>query len=247
MPDEKAGEGSAKSLIFCKDKIFSYICTNYNEKLTLKMENIMKRFFTFFAVVVLSLMTILPASAQDYSLPQTTYNKRVHIGVGALSVHDIFGILIAGLSSLEFDEGSNATAITPCTNPSFEMLWNNDHWFSYGFSFAFGCASGSVETAEGFVKKRTNVFYPTIGFVAETRYYQNNGFALYGSWGLDATIYAVEQNYFDGSASSSLDAAIYPCLDVYPLCFRSGEKLGIYAEVGWGSRGVANVGAFINF
>ena len=245
MPDKKAGEGSAKNCIFCKDKIFSYICTNYNEKLTPKIEEFMKRFFTFFAVVVLSLMTILPASAQGYGLPQ--YQKRVNLGVGAVSIPDIVGILIAGLSSLDFEEETYTTSLTPCTNPSFEMLWNKNDWFSLGFSCTLGYASGSVESSQGFVKKRTDVLYPTVGVVAETRYFQRGDFAMYGSWGVDATLYVVGQNYLDGSGSSSLAATVFPCVDIYPLCFRRGDWLGIYAELGWGSRGLANVGAYINF
>lgn len=238
---------SVGSLIFCKDKIFSYICDNYNEKLTPKFVEIMKRLVAIFAVVVLSMTTVLPASAQEYQLPRQTYETRADIGVGWVSIPDVVGILVTGLGSLDFEGDTFVTSFTPCTNPSIEVMRYKNEWFSYGLSVTIGLAEGTIEAETGVVKKQTKCFYPTLSFVAETRYFKDENFALYGSWGVGASFYMVRQKYTNGYGDSTFDVAVLPCVDIYPLCARWGEQIGVYAALGAGSKGGLNVGGFINF
>ena len=207
----------------------------------------MKRLIAIFVVVVLSLVTILPTSAPEYEWPQPSYEKRMEIGAGWVSIPDVVGILVTGLSSIEFEEETFVTSLTPCTNPSFEMLWRTNKWFSCGVSCSIGYASGNIETVDGGLVKRTSCLYPTLGFVAETRYFAHDGYAMYGSWGAGVSFYFVGQELVKQSGDSTFEVAVLPCVDIYPLCVRWGDLIGFYAECGVGSKGILNVGAFIHF
>lgn len=208
----------------------------------------MRRFFAILVVAAFALVAISPASAQEYGLSGQNYQKKMDIGAGWFSIPDVVGVLITGLSSIEIEEETFSTSLTPCTNPSVEIMKYKNEWFSYGASFSLGYAEGAVETQMGVVKKQTICIYPTIGFVAETRYFNNDdGFSLYGSWGAGASLYVVSQKYANGYGESTLSATVMPCVDIYPLCARWGEFIGVYAELGIGSKGVLNTGVFINF
>lgn len=207
----------------------------------------MKRLVAIFAVVVLSMTTVLPASAQEYQQPQTSGGEMLKVGVGYVSAPDIVGVLVTSLGSIEFEDDAYSLGFTPLTNISVEMLYKKNQWLSFGWSVAMGYASGRIENGSGAVMKTTRILYPTVSFVAETRYFKRDDFALYGAWGLGATLYVVGQKYLDGSGSSLLDAVVYPCMDIYPACFRWGEEFGAQIEVGWGSKGVVNCGLFFNF
>ena len=207
----------------------------------------MRRFFAILAVAALSLVTTLPSSAQEYGLPRQSYQRNVNIGAGFLSIPDVVGALVTGLSSIEIGEETYAATITPYTNPSVEIMKYKREWFSYGLSISLGYAEGSIMSNTDATIKQTLCIYPTVGFVAETRYFKNEKFSMYGSWGAGASLYVVSQKYANGYGDSTLDAVVLPCVDIYPLCARWGEFIGVYAELGMGSKGMLNTGVFINF
>lgn len=206
----------------------------------------MKRLVAVFAVVVLSVMTALPASAQEYQLPQIESGKRVKVGVGGLSFPDVIGIFVTALGSIDFKDDTYYSELTPLTNISVEMLYEQSDWFSLGWSVAMGYSSGSVVTTGGETYKKTQMLYPTVSFVAETRYFEDEEFVMYGAWGVGATIYLTHQDFF-GRENNIFGATVLPSVDLYPAGFRWGENIGAQIEVGWGSKGVVNCGLFFNF
>ena len=69
---------------------------------------------------------------------------------------------------------------------------------------------------------------------------------MYGSWGVGAMGFFIDQWTADGSNNIN-SAAITIMANAYPLCFSYGGRTGGFAELGLGAKGVLNVGIYHAF
>lgn len=202
----------------------------------------MKRFFSIVAVALLSLATLTPASAQRRG------EWMIKGGLGELSLPDIVGVLATGLSvSFDSTEGTETKEFAPLLNPNVEILYGINNWFALGASVSAGyCSAKSVFVNTGGTNKSSKAFYPSLQLCAKTTYFRSGRFSMYGSWGVGAMGFFVDQWTADGSNNLNSDA-ITIMGNAYPLCFSYGGRTGGFAELGWGAKGFVNVGIYHAF
>ncbi|MBE6201134.1 MAG: hypothetical protein E7134_02975 [Rikenellaceae bacterium] len=201
----------------------------------------MKRIFTLLAAILLAVATITPASAQAKG------EWNIKGGIGWVSTPDFVGALIAGLGSIDTTEGTSHKELTTLLNPNVEILYGvNDKW-AWGCSLSAGyILSQSVFDDTGVVNKSASAFYPTLCLAAQTTYFRRGQFAMYGSWGFGVMAMVIEQKGTDVTADGP-NIAFAPMGNVYPLSFSYGGRTGGFAEIGWGAKGIVNLGIYHNF
>lgn len=199
----------------------------------------MKRFFTILATIMFASATIAPASAQ------TKGDWSIKGGVGWLSLPDFVGALVAGLGSIDTTEGTKHKELTLLLNPNVEILYGCNDRFAVGLSASAGfIMSQSVIEATGVVNKQATAFYPTLCVAAKTTYFRRGQFSMYGSWGLGVSAMVIEQSGADVE-NNGPNTALTPMGNLYPLSFSYGSsRTGGFAEVGWGAKGIVNVGIY---
>ena len=202
----------------------------------------MKRFFSIVAVALLSLATLTPANAQRRG------EWAIKGGIGELSLPDIVGVLATGLSvSFDNTEETATKDFAPLLNPNVEILYGVNNWLALGASLSAGyCTAKSEFIDSGAINKESSAFYPSLQFCAKTTYFRSRGFSMYGSWGVGAMGFFVDQWTADGSNNIN-SAAITIMGNAYPLCFSYGGRTGGFAELGLGAKGVLNVGIYHAF
>ncbi|MBP3382395.1 MAG: hypothetical protein J6K78_00610 [Tidjanibacter sp.] len=202
----------------------------------------MKRFFTFLTTILFAVATIAPASAQQRG------EWSIKGGVGWYSLPDIIGALVAGLSTAFGNpEGTERQDFILLLNPNVEAHYGINDWLALGGSLTVGYSSAkSVFTDTGAMNKSASALYPSLMFSAKTQYFRSGAFAMYGSWGVGAMALAAKQWSADGNTSNN-NFAVAPMGNIYPLCFSYGGRTGGFAELGWGAKGVVNVGVYCAF
>lgn len=203
----------------------------------------MKRFFTFFAAILLASATITPSAAQQVG------QWSVRGGVGWFSLPDFIGILVAGFgTAFNNPEGSERQEFIPLLNPSIEAHYSFNEWFALGGSLACGYASSkSTHIESGALNKKVWAAYPTLCVSAQTTYFRKGKFSMYGLWGLGVTAMFSQQTSEDSSAEHNTSVVVAPMGNLYPLGISFGNNIGGFAEFGWGTKGIVNIGAYCNF
>ena len=205
----------------------------------------MRRFLTLLATLAVGLTPLSPASAQN------THTWQLKGSAGLFSLPDFVGLLVVGFGSIDTTDEVTRHEFTPVTNLSFEAHRFVNEWFALGGSLSVGYASAYTRFANGgAISRRASALYPTLCLAATTRYFESNRFAMYGSWGVGATALLVDQYSANSSSANDDDTpstGITLMGNLYPLCLSYGESSGIYVEVGWGAKGIVNVGGFFNF
>lgn len=199
----------------------------------------MKRFFTVLMIAAVVLGASQPLMAQQKG------EWNVKVGAGWFSAPDFVGLLVAGLGSIDTTEGTSSQEFIPLINPNVEVLYGVSDWCSLGGSMAMGySAAKSVFDVTGEVNRSSSAFYNTLCLSAQTRYFRRGNFAMYGSWGVGLCALYAMQRSADGNTNNNNFAATFMA-NAYPLCFEMGEKVSCFVEVGWGAKGIVNVG--VNF
>ena len=192
-------------------------------------------------VLVLATAALTPANAQSKG------EWSVKGGVGFLSFPDLICGLVVGLGSIDATEGVVGESFTPMINPNLEFYYGVNNWLALGGSVSVGYASAKTVFSEtGVVNKSISCLYPSMYVSALTRYFTVGRFSMYGSWGVGAMGFFVDQWTADGSNNLNSDA-ITIMGNAYPLCFSYGGRTGGFAELGWGAKGFVNVGIYHAF
>ena len=196
-------------------------------------------------------LMILLAAAMVLSTTTATAQQRgdwhVRGSAGVLSLPDIFGVIVVGFGSIDSNENVERHEFIPLTSPTVEVnYWLNDK-VALGGSLSVGCAaSWSKFTDSGQTSRSVSAVYPTLCLSAQTRYFRKGNVMMYGSWGVGAMTVVVNQYDVDnGGRETSLGASLMG--NIYPVCFQFGQGKGLFVELGWGAKGVVNVGGCFNF
>lgn len=202
----------------------------------------MKRIFSIVAVALLGLATLTPASAQQRG------EWSIKGGLGWFSAPDLVGVLATGLSvSFDNTEGTETDEFAPLLNPNIEVLYGINNWFALGGSLSLGyCSAESEFVATDAINKSSKAFYPSLQLCAKTTYFRSGRFSMYGSWGVGAMGFFIDQWTADGSNNIN-SGAVTIMGNAYPVCFSYGGRTGGFAELGWGAKGFVNVGIYRAF
>ncbi len=199
----------------------------------------MKRVFAFFALAVLMHALSQPIVAQERGVLQ------VRVGAGWLSLPDFIGGLVVGLGSIDTTEGVEGYSFAPMINPNVELLCGVNEWLALGGSLSVGCAAAETRFEQtGEVSKSTSALYPTICLAATTRYFSSGRVTIYGSWGVGAMMLLSRQTL---SSETNTQVGVAPMANLYPLCLSWGGSARGFVELGWGAKGIVNVGGFFRF
>lgn len=199
----------------------------------------MKRIICILAVAA------LVVGAPQKVVAQERGELSVRGGVGWYSTPDFIGALASGLGTMSGEDGTVHQSFVPLLNPNIGLYYGVNDWLSLGGSATLGYSTARrVFEGSGVVEKSVEVIYPSLIVAAQTKYYTEGKFSIYGTWGLGAMAFISEQ-FYDGSVESDFNVSIMA--DVYPLSFSYGGDLGGFLEVGWGSRGFVNIGVYRNF
>lgn len=200
----------------------------------------MKRLYTLMLALLIALAGTQPMQAQEKG------SLALHYGAGFFSFPDFLGILLVGFGSLEFNnEESIHRDFIPLIDPNFELEYYFNERVSLGGHLSLGMAKASriFEEEVDSYKKATAV-YPSLMLSSSTHYLQKEKFSLYGHWGLGATFLFFRQIHSDKS-ENPLKLSLFPAANIYPLCLSYGKQHRVKMELGWGSKGFANIGGCI--
>ncbi|MBO7199176.1 MAG: hypothetical protein J6V26_03995 [Alistipes sp.] len=178
-----------------------------------------------------------------------SYTKPLHPRTHELRLSSTWG----GTDAYGFRAEGSLMYIGSDTDYPQNVLWGPQHWLGatleYGYWinewFSVGCSVTWTAGIRNIYNNKTKQLWLTlrrdyISFVPTARFawYRNGVFQLYSSLGLGAGIQR-RVRYIDGK-ENLIDA--YFAYDLKPIGLAIGHKWFGYVEVGYGSRGIVNVG-----
>lgn len=192
--------------------------------------------------LLIAVAGITPMNAQEKA------SLKLHYGAGYFSFPDFLGVLLVGFGSLEFsEEESLHRNFVPLINPNVELEYYFNEHVSLGGHLSLGMATANrtfEENPDNF--KKATAVYPSLMVSSSTHYLQKEKFSLYGHWGVGATLFFFRQVQSD-KAENPLQCNVFPAANIYPICLSYGKKHAVKLELGWGSKGFANIGGSILF
>lgn len=208
----------------------------------------MKRFFTCTLVALLTLCSVTTTSAQSH----VTEGWSAKGGVGFYSYPDVVALLLVAFGTIVSGEDVEGCEFVPLLNISTDVGYQIKPWLRIGGALNMGAMSATrynVTTDE--LLKQTRTVYPSLLFNAEFSYLQRERLSLYADVGVGAMALLLEQRGSEVDSSSGTTKGwqlqIAPAFDLYPLCISWGKDVGGMVELGWGTKGFVNAGAYFSF
>lgn len=96
---------------------------------------------------------------------------------------------------------------------------------------------------EEFGKYKNN--YYTLAAEASYRYINSGYLKLYGTLGAGATLYS--QKFVPNTGDSETDSKVHLNFQITPIGVKVGKSVGVFAEAGFGYKGILSAGLFANF
>lgn len=207
----------------------------------------MKRFFTCLLVVLMGVGGAKNASAQTPE--QNRWSTKASLGW--FSYTDFVSILIVGFGQISTDEEldpSRDKAFMPLLDLSADVGYQMTDWLRIGGAVSVGHSNASRYTTSGATLLACSVTFTSLLFNTEFNYFSQPGFTFYADLGVGVGLGVARQwgKHFT-TDSTQPSVVLTPAFDLYPLCFAWGNKLGGMVELGWGTKGIINAGAFLRF
>lgn len=179
--------------------------------------------------------------ATNLSAQEKKHNLSVGTGIGTTSeiIDALSDIITTGLS-----------AGTYSSNKSYTGAYHLG--YKYGVSERISAGATLLYehgTANALVNKeqigRFKNNYFTLAAEGEFRYIDKPAFKLYGILGAGATLFNQEYKPDEGEADK--DSKLHFNFQVSPIGIKLGNNIGIFAEAGFGYKGIVSAGVFTNF
>lgn len=201
----------------------------------------MKRILVTLMALAVGAASLTPAVAQTQP-----GDWQARVGAGFFSVPDYVGLILVAFGSIDTNENISHKDFVPLTSINADFNYQKNAWFSWGGKLSFGCAMASSHFNDtGATSRSVTVAYPTLLVGAKTRYFRSGIFEMYGSWGAGATLLVMDQ--YTSDSEPNFQMRLFPMADLYPVSFSLGRKNGFFAEIGWGSKGMVNMGGYFSF
>ncbi|MDR2840120.1 MAG: hypothetical protein LBV75_02485, partial [Paludibacter sp.] len=119
--------------------------------------------------------------------------------------------------------------------------------FGLGATIAAGTEHSDFEQSGTGVsfKGKKNSFIGTLAGEASFNYVNSQNFKLYGLAGIGGTFINLERKYDNGDIKT--DGKIIPDFQITPIGLKFGNNFGGFAELGFGYKGLVNIGFFARF
>lgn len=211
--------------------------------------------------VLLLLATALSATSEARAQASLSDANRdfprweVRGGVGWLSLFDFVGALGTGFGSIDFGTNDDNGITTrregwnALLNPNLDLYYNLTPRFSVGVSATVGHISSKLVYVTGGsgVRKSSSFTYPSLLVGLKWLYarLEDNLWSIYGTAGVGASLMCVKNVDTAGEVNNTTQFS--PMVNFYPLGVSFGTSRGLFAEVGFGARGVINMGGFFSF
>ena len=194
-------------------------------------------------IIIVVLFFLVPVSNA-----QSDFSNEIKVGYGTISSNRIVGffgdILVypGTLGTLEYDDYQLLGTLFLEYNHSF------NNWFELGGIFAYERISKNAYSNSVILGKETNNIY-TIGVQAGFNYLDKEVVKLYSQLGLAYTFTANSFNEELENSNVKLDKDIFHSFNfhVSAIGVRVGKQFGVSAELGFGYKGIANIGIGYRF
>ncbi|MDY3979320.1 MAG: outer membrane beta-barrel protein [Tidjanibacter sp.] len=194
----------------------------------------------------LLIAALIASSTTRTTAQENRFDAR--LGVGFYSFDDfvsVFGMIGDAFNKVDHREGYSYLL-----NPNLSVSYRLNDWLSLGA----GVALGNMNT-QGFDYANTLIHsrefaYTTAVVAADTYYLRRGVWALYGSYGLGATLFANTTGDLNDDTKIFEKTTTTSChinFKFYPIAVQIGHRFGGFLEVGWGCNGLLNGGLFYRF
>lgn len=160
-------------------------------------------------------------------------------GIGTTSefVDAFSDVLVTGISGGHFksDNGS----YTGSFHIGYKYGLTDRLWLGGTFLYESGKSDALVDDQR---QGKFNDYFYTLAAEARYNYLSKEKFALYGLLGAGATLY--HQKYAPDHGGKETDSQVHFNFQLTPLGIRYGGKWGVFAEAGFGYKGVISLGVF---
>ncbi len=116
--------------------------------------------------------------------------------------------------------------------------------FSFGGTALYEHADATAKTNNEVYGKYKNNYY-TLAAEMDYRYLNNDYLKLYGTLGAGATLYT--QKYVPNTGDTDTDKMVHFNFQITPIGIKFGKTIGVFAEAGFGYKGILSAGLFANF
>ena len=116
--------------------------------------------------------------------------------------------------------------------------------FSLGGTFAYEKITSDAyldNVKEGRFKNKYYTIAPEVGF----KYLKSDIISIYSLAGIGGTY--TSRNHTSDSAEKTDDSTLYFNFQITPVGIKVGKSFGVYGELGFGYKGLLNIGAFAQF
>ncbi|GHV57148.1 hypothetical protein FACS1894182_05270 [Bacteroidia bacterium] len=185
----------------------------------------------------------LGVSAQNVS-KESISQKRHEISVGVGIFNDVQ--LASALGDLMAMTVTGGYLVEPGAYHAFSPNVNYRYWFTNRFglggSYVFDTNSVKIrkDGSSGSSFDEYTRYYSTIAIEGVLNYVTKSTWQLYGLLGGGLSIASVPK-------SDVLNTVVFPNFQVTPIGVRIGGSFGGFAEVGYGYKGIINVGISVRF
>jgi hypothetical protein len=213
----------------------------------------MRKISLLIALAVGYAIVATPANAQQITgeqqqiLPRNAvvYHHEMSADYGFSSTNDVVSTLVSALVTVTTLTGINEQNFKYTGNFALAYKYRFNRVASLGAIYAFGSQSADIYTGQTFWGKRHSSYH-TLAVECDFRYLTRKVVTLYSTLGAGATLYTRADTQEGGDKSKA--SIVLPNIQVSLV----GAKIGTYraggmVELGFGYKGIINVGAYVRF
>ena len=174
------------------------------------------------------------------------HRHQVHTGYGAFSTSnflDAFArVLASGASLMHYTSKNSSYSGIFQAGYKYEVARRLD----LGATYSYGTGKSDAFYGGKYAGQFKNQYH-TISADADYRYVSWGRWALYASVGIGATIYRQQYEPENTDKERDSDRIVHFNFQASPLAIKYGNRIGLFAEIGAGYRGLVQGGAFVRF
>jgi len=188
-------------------------------------------------VLFLSGALLNKSAAQDHK-------NSISVGYGLLTFQDVASVTSDIIISSATDIDEADVTSSGVLYVEYSHYWTN-HWRLVVNANYISVKSKLVQKADGQLYGNSHDHYYSLMAGVNYHWIGDAFVELYSGLQIGGSIVNTDQTYVSGDAAS--DSFLFPAFQVTALGVRIGKKLGGFAELGFGNKGILNVGIDLRF
>lgn len=222
-------------LLYDEDYTFGLSNNNKLNFIEMKTKNSVK---TVIFIICVTMVNVLNAQEKGTSMLNIGYGGASHNAIIETSVSTLFPAVTVGTASLDNQKSSGVFSAD-------YSYFVKDNW-SVGASLNYEQISNNTVVLNTTTGKQKNTYY-TLGITTNYHYVNKGIFNLYSGVGL---AYVYNEEKYNATSSETSDTKKSNSelgFQINALGLRVGKKFGGYVELGYGYKGIVNVGISYKF